>query len=262
MTARTRATGLARALVVACLVWLAGCAGGSGAASPPSGGGGGTAPPAIYQADVIAATASGSGLDLTVTVRAGAEGCAGDVTADVQPAADRIYLTLSYESSVNAAGCDNEIEQRKMYVETGDLTGKQVVINGITWGADGAGGLAECAPPFGCAPPPADRCDAAWVEYLFTTVEVAPDNSYDVRACDGQWLVLDIDSVPAGCAPPGGAPAPAGCAGAGSSMRWFAAFGDESSGWQIVASGGEAGCTPVDDVPAFPRELCADLPAL
>ncbi|GAB3311462.1 hypothetical protein GCM10027298_35570 [Epidermidibacterium keratini] len=239
---------------------LGGCAGGGGTAGPSTAGGG-TAPPAVYQADVLSVAAQASGLDLTVSVRAGQDDCAGDVVVDVQPAADRVYVTLSYESTDTGAGC-GDVEQRQVYVETGDLAGKQIVLNGNTWGADGAGGFVECSPPFGCDPRPADRCDAAWIEYLFTTVEVAPDRSYEVQACDGAWLVLDIDSVPDGCAPPAGESTPAGCAGAASSVRWFAAFVDEQAGWDVVASGVEGGCAPVAGVPAFPNELCASLPPL
>jgi hypothetical protein len=83
----------------------------------------------------------------------------------------------------------------------------------------------------------------------------------DVLACDGKWLVLDVDAVVTGCQSIDGAPPPTGCAGSGTHRRWFAKLDDQRF-WDVVASGTAGGCREVHaQVPEFPARLCADLPA-
>ncbi|MCW2751190.1 MAG: hypothetical protein JWR83_2300 [Aeromicrobium sp.] len=140
----------------------------------------------------------------------------------------------------------------------------QVIVNNDAWGAkDQIGVLKKCQPPFGCEGPPTDHCDQSWIDQLLSGVEIAPERQVDTVACDGVWLIVDVDAVISGCESRDGASPPSGCAGKGTHTRWFARFSEaEPVGWRVLASGTKAGCAVPDakglDVP---RPLCRDLAA-
>ena len=140
------------------------------------------------------------------------------------------------------------------------LSDRQLVINHEAWelGPD-AVSYATCSDVLGCDPP-ADRCDRAWVDAALAGTEIPPEQQVDVLACDGNWLVLDVDAVVTGCQSVDGSTPPPGCEGSGTHTRWFAEL-DGDRMWQVIASGTRRGCTDVLAVaPEFPARLCSDLP--
>jgi hypothetical protein len=139
------------------------------------------------------------------------------------------------------------------------LRGRALVINQQAWELTAEGSYARCSEVLGCDPPE-DRCDRAWVDALLAGVELPPERDVDVLACDGRWLVLDVDAVITGCQPIDGSTPPTGCAGSGTHRRLFAKLDDQRL-WVVVASGTTGGCSAVHaQEPDFPSRLCEDLP--
>lgn len=79
----------------------------------------------------------------------------------------------------------------------------------------------------------------------------------DVRGCDGNWLVFDLNrAVGGGCPPAEGAPK---CAVADHTTRLFFEWDDQ--GWTAFANTVSGGCADAWAVrPTFPATLCEDLP--
>ena len=139
-----------------------------------------------------------------------------------------------------------------------DLRGRQLVVDRAPW-TPGAGTAAfrACTGPFGCAVPPANHCDPAYIRLAAHTGELPPERTWVERGCTQRYLVLDVTAVVTGCQPLDGASRPAGCTA--HRVRWFYRF-DPTHWWTVIASGRGPGCTSVmAAVPSFPRSLCTHL---
>ena len=192
-------------------------------------------------------------IDMVVEIAAGQDGCAEKPRATVQTDNDTVRRTVVYDSIVEPAyGVCADKTTADVVAELPALAPAKLVMNNQAWalGADGAT-YTRCEGSFGCEPPPADHCDEAWIDFLLSNVELAPDRDVDVLGCDGTWVVLDIDTAPSGCESDDGRPVPSGCTY--SHKRWFLTFVDKQTGWDVVAAGTSAGCTDVHaTVPTFP----------
>lgn len=231
----------------------------------------GIQPAGTYEAEAKAVARPERGT-LRLATRDVAAGCSkkprATVVVEIDPAEARDFVYVNLTQDVVApSGKATCLEQgvRHVVVDLGVRGSKasQVVVNNQAWGAkDQLGELQKCEAPFGCAGPPTDHCDQAWIDQLLSGVEIAPERQTETVACDGTWLILDVDAVVSGCESRDGAAPPSGCAGKGTHARWFARFSEKDPvGWDVVASGDEAGCA----VPAakhldIPRALCRDLP--
>ncbi len=200
-------------------------------------------------------------LVLVAQVPAGAPGCADDLRADVSEDAMTVDVTTRYD--VTVADCPGR-ETEELEVTVPPLGDRALRIDFETWSTaiDGTT-WQRCRPAFGCAPPPADRCAQPWMDDIVADVELPPERDLDVVACDGTWLILDVDAVVSGCQGLDGDPPPSSCAGSGTHARWFLRFVDEEAGWgDVLLSTTQGGCTEVvAAVPGFPPALCEGIAA-
>jgi hypothetical protein len=139
----------------------------------------------------------------------------------------------------------------------GPLGDRTLVLNQQAWAPQGDT-YRRCDDQLGCRPP-ADHCDRAWVDQAISGMDV-PRHAYQgVKGCDGDWLVLEIDTGAGACGPVDPGPRPS-CTAESRRSRHFMTFTD---GWTTVSGARDAGCAGIHAVePDFPTALCKDLPAL
>ncbi|WP_153033236.1 hypothetical protein [Amycolatopsis sp. YIM 10] len=140
----------------------------------------------------------------------------------------------------------------------GPLGARPLMLNSMdVWGPSG-GGYARCDEQLGCLPPE-DHCAEAWIDKTVYGMDVPVKRLHgvrDVRGCDGDWLVLDIDRSAGDCPPAEGA---SPCTAGGQASRVFFEWRD---GWSSFAGSRQAGCADAHAVrPEFPAALCASLGA-
>jgi hypothetical protein len=195
-------------------------------------------------------------LVLVTQVPAGAPGCADDLRAEVSEDEMSVDVTTRYD--VTVTDCPDKATE-ELAVTVPPLGDRPLRIDFETWSTaiDGTT-YQRCRPAFGCAPPPADRCAEPWTDHIVADVELPPGRDLDVVACDGTWLILDVDAVVTGCQGLDGEPPPSSCAGSGTHVRWFLRFVDEEAGWgDVLFSTTQGGCAEVvAAVPEFPTALC------
>jgi hypothetical protein len=261
--------GVGRLLVtLIALAAIASCGEAGGRATPEAFEG--TQPPGTYEAEATAVSRPEPGV-LQLTLKDIAVGCTkkphATVEVDLSKDRDSVYLTVVQDVVAPAkdATCKKTgTHPLAVRLDTNGAKASQVIVNNEAWGTkDQIGELKKCEAPFGCEGPPADHCDRSWIDLLLSGVEIAPERQVDTVACDGTWLILDVDAVISGCESRDGVSPPSGCAGKGTHTRWFARFNEaKPAGWNVVASGTTAGCA-VPDARGLhvPRSLCRDLPA-
>ncbi|MBN6039174.1 hypothetical protein [Amycolatopsis sp. 195334CR] len=140
----------------------------------------------------------------------------------------------------------------------GPLGTRPLMLNTMdVWGLSG-GAYARCDEQLGCVPP-ADHCAEAWIDKTVYGMDVPIKRLHgvrDVRGCDGDWLVLDLNRSAGDCPPAEGAPP---CTAGGQTSRVFFEWRD---GWTSFAGSQQAGCADAHAVrPQFPAALCAALGA-
>lgn len=242
-------------LALLTLILLAGC--GTGTAGTDTGADEAAGRVGTWEAPVagVRALPGDGGLAITVTLPAGEPDCVVDARADhVGDDAGVLHVTTTFDG-VSRSCPDSQERTVELAVPP---RGRDVALNSELWKPRRDGRYVRCSPELGCHPP-ADRCADVWTRLLTDGKELPPEQRVDVLACADGWLVADVDAVVTGCQSVDGSTPPPGCAGSGVHTRWFARLDDRR--WQVVASGTTAGCTPVADVPDFPRRLCGDLPA-
>jgi hypothetical protein len=115
-----------------------------------------------------------------------------------------------------------------------------------------------CDPTLGCRPP-ADHCDPVWIDQAVLQMDVPVKrirSIRDVLACDGTWLVFDLNRAAGQCPPAEGAPK---CEITERATRLFMHF--DANGWVTVAGTQDGGCAAVHAArPAFPAAMCEKLP--
>jgi hypothetical protein len=118
----------------------------------------------------------------------------------------------------------------------------------------------RCDEVLGCKPP-ADHCDPVWVDQAVYQLDVPVKRIRgvrDVRGCDGNWLVVDVNPAVGDCPPAEGADP---CTIPARVTRWFMRFG--MARWEQVTGTKQNGCAPIQAVrPEFPDVLCRNLPAV
>jgi hypothetical protein len=246
---------LRAAATLAVALLLVGCGDADSAAEP-------TGSPGLFGADVTAARPGVTPRELVVTldVPAGHRACATAPAATVEQSEQTVWVQTTITSVTGEYKVCPERAPMEFRVAIPPLRGRALVINQRAWELSAEGGYALCSEVLGCDPPE-DRCDRAWVNALLAGVELPPERSVDIVACDGRWLVLDVDAVVTGCQPVDGSTPPSGCTGSGTHRRWFARLDDQRM-WDVIASGTDGGCAEVHaKVPEFPARLCSELPA-
>lgn len=261
MAQHVRASQVPLAAAVLALIGLTACAGPVAGTTPL-----GTATDRLitYQAEVtgVRAGSTADEIILVLDLPAGQPGCSQDPAATVESDERTVWVHTTFVSTVEPEfGVCAERVPQDLPVAIPSLAGRDLSVNSsqLWTRADGTAAFQPCDDTLGCHPP-ADRCDRAYVELMFSRTEVAPERQVDIVACDGNWMVLEIDAVMTGCQSLDGMPPPTGCAGTGTHARWFATLHPDE-GWEVVASGDAAGCADVHaTVPDFPPDLCDDLP--
>lgn len=140
----------------------------------------------------------------------------------------------------------------------GPLGTRPLMLNSMdVWGPSG-GAYARCDEQLGCVPPE-DHCAEAWIDKTVYGMDVPIKRLHgvrDVRGCDGDWLVLDINRSAGDCPPAEGAPP---CAASGQASRVFFEWRE---GWTSFAGSQQAGCADAQAArPNFPAALCSSLDA-
>jgi hypothetical protein len=135
----------------------------------------------------------------------------------------------------------------------GPLGDRALVLNQEAWTPDGDG-YRRCDRTLGCDPP-RDPCDPRLLSAVRDGMDVPRNSAYTVEHCDPRWLVMSIDVNSTACGA-GGRP---GCSAPPSVRRYFLRYDGR---WTVIASTTDAGCAGVlPHEPAFPRDVCANLPA-
>jgi len=166
-----------------------------------------------------------------------------------------IYANVIFDSARSGVvgGCPTRAADVATLTAPEPVGDRVVVLNQQAW-APAGGGYRRCDADLGCHPP-ADHCDQTWILAAVKNLD-APRNSHrNVEVCDARgWLVLTLDLNSTAC---GAAPRP-GCSAPPAVTRYFLKFADR---WGLITQTTTGGCTAVQATePAFPRELCENLP--
>ena len=117
--------------------------------------------------------------------------------------------------------------------------------------------LPGCDPGTG-QPPAPPGCNAALVDAV-RAGDVPRHSGIDVRACDGEWAVLDIDIGESAC-PVTGDASPNLCVGRRLDCVYYRLV---DGVWSFLAYDEGPGCGEIPErVPDFPAALCEGLPEL
>ncbi|SFW45061.1 hypothetical protein [Amycolatopsis australiensis] len=153
-----------------------------------------------------------------------------------------VRADVVYSTRPAAGGCQDKVPAELRLTTATPLADRTVILNGDNgnaWHRLGAG-WGHCAPRGTCAPP-ADHCDPAWIGAAASAT--AADNAGTTRACDPDWLVLDLPALRTGPA-------------TRAVFRWA------DAGWTSVTQVKSAGCGEIRAAePKFPVALCRTLPA-
>jgi hypothetical protein len=173
-----------------------------------------------------------------------------------------VYANVVYTAGTavdaTADGCPEHRRAEVPLRVTDPLGDRQLLFNsmGPAWSPDGAR-YRTCDEILGCQPP-ADHCDRAWIDNALYYMDLPVNRTgavSNVVACDGTWLVLELNRGAGNCPPD------QPCASTAETRRLFLYFGQY--GWDTVASTRDAGCAAVHiERPDFPAALCESLPAV
>jgi hypothetical protein len=129
-----------------------------------------------------------------------------------------------------------------------------VVNNDLSFTRGTDGGLRQCDRELGCHPAPTG-CTAESYQTALFAADTPRHATWNAQACDGTWLILDIDTGQAACPVTGDGSGP--CAGLHRITRWF--YRAEPDGWSTLTTTRQGGC-PAALPAAFPTRLCSALP--
>jgi hypothetical protein len=193
---------------------------------------------------------------IDVTVPAGGPDCARDPRIGYYTEENnRVYANVVVSSAGAAVvgGCPERAPAVVTLTAPDPLGNRLLVLNQEAWKPDG-GGYRRCDAALGCEPP-SDPCDPGLLNAVRDGMDVPRNSAYSVEHCDPRWLVMSVDANSTACGA-GGRP---GCSAPPSVRRYFLRYDGR---WTVFASTTEAGCARVSEYePAFPRRVCADLPA-
>ena len=127
------------------------------------------------------------------------------------------------------------------------------MLNQEAWKPDGDV-YRKCDGTLGCDPP-GDPCDPRLLHAVRDGMDVPRNSAYSVEHCDPRWLVMTINVNSTACGA-GGRP---GCSAPPSVRRYFLRYDGR---WTVIAASIDPGCGRLLEYePAFPPEVCANLPA-
>jgi len=198
-----------------------------------------------------------AGVAVTVDLQGGPPGCAVRPRARVTGAGkDVVRIEARMHTSGRPECVATSVELTTLPVEL-DLRGRDLSVNEELWERGPGTTFVRCG-ALGCDPP-RDRCDPVYTYDLGADADIPPERHLDVLACEAPWLVADVEAVVTGCQSVDGSTPPPSCDVF--RYRWFAHLRHRT--WQVVGSATDGGCAQIlDQVPDFPRHLCADLPPL
>ncbi|EID52737.1 hypothetical protein [Saccharomonospora xinjiangensis] len=223
------------------------------------------AEPVAFAADVVDVVRTGErSVRVVVELPSGGEDCGDDVRVEhVQDALpdrpDTVYANVMYSAPMPDVGaCRGRRTAEVPLTVSAPLGERMLVFNAAfpAWTPDGDR-YRRCDDLLGCHPPE-DTCDPVWIDKAVYQLDVPVKrlrSVREVRACDGTWLILDVNPAAGRCAPDGGE-----CEPGGDVARWFLRF--DRDHWETVLRTSGAGCTGLDrEFTDLPTELCATLPA-
>ncbi len=236
---------------------------GSGSGSPPT-----TDTPAwtTFAAEVVGVRRGDERTAIVeVELPAGRADCARDLRVEMveDQLPDRptvIYANIVFSSAGTgvAGACPDRAPAEVTLPVSQPLGDRELLFNSTApaWSPDGAR-YRTCDEILGCQPP-ADHCDRAWIDTALYSMDLPVKRTgavSNVVACDGTWLVLELNRGAGNCPPD------QPCASTAETRRLFLYFGQY--GWDTVASTRDAGCAAVHaERPDFPAALCETLPAV
>ncbi|WP_432850228.1 hypothetical protein ACQPXB_07055 [Amycolatopsis sp. CA-161197] len=171
--------------------------------------------------------------------------------------ATAIHANVVFESSNSAyGGCPTEQPAEIPFTATAPIGNRALVLNNEAWHRTGAT-FARCDEFLGCTPP-ADHCADEWVDRAVFDLDVPVKHLHGVRdvlACDGQWLVFDLNRHVGDCPVDGTSCVP----GTGPVQR--VVYSWEARGWKQENGTKTGTCEEIRAaLPQFPQALCGKLP--
>jgi hypothetical protein len=207
-------------------------------------------------------------VSVQVLLPAGRQDCARELriehVRDQEPdRPDVIYANVVYDTKGTAVvgGCQKR-QLAEVELQVAQPLGERALLFSAmppAWTPNGTA-YRQCDETLGCDPS-ADHCDQTWIDKAVYTLDVPISHLHaasDVKACDGTWLVVDVNPAVGQCPPAEGAEP---CrVPKDQARRVFMRF--ESAGWSWVGGTKEAGCGRIADTrPDFPLALCEPLPS-
>jgi hypothetical protein len=153
---------------------------------------------------------------------------------------DTIYANTVFDAPPSGKDCRETTTGELLLTTPGPIADRTVILNSDTTAVWNKldGGWGHCDRYLGCHPSP-DHCAPGRIARLEPSVEI--EGQSHVRACDPDWLILDLGR-------------PAGDRDVRVFYRW------KDGGWESFANAAEGGCAEILGVePKFPSALCEKL---
>ncbi|MEV6900952.1 hypothetical protein [Amycolatopsis sp. NPDC051372] len=171
--------------------------------------------------------------------------------------ATAVNVNVVFDSANQAyGGCPTKQPAEVPFTLAAPLGDRALVLNTEAWHRTGTT-FARCDKFLGCTPP-ADHCAGQWVDRAVFDLDVPVKHLNGVRtvlACDGSWLVLDLDRHVGDCPAEGTSCVP----GAGPIQRIVYSW--DPRGWKLETGTKTGTCAEIRAaLPKFPAALCAKLP--
>ncbi|MGW4486770.1 hypothetical protein ACWEOE_23350 [Amycolatopsis sp. NPDC004368] len=197
-----------------------------------------------------------------VSLPAGGPGCSRSprvepLTESADELATAVQANVVFDSANQAyGGCPTNQAAEVPFTLAAPLGERPLVLNNQAWHRTGAT-FARCDEFLGCTPP-ADHCADAWVDRAVFDLDVPVKHLHGVRdvlACDGSWLVFDLNRHVGDCPPEGTSCVP----GSGPTQR--VVYSWDPRGWKQETATKTGTCQEIRAaLPKFPAALCAKLP--
>ncbi len=215
-----------------------------------------------YAADVVAVHPGRTGRDAIIEVRLPGSrvDCGRDPQVSyVEEEQGLFHLTVVFSAASNPRdSCASSRLAEVTFNAPASLSGRTLVINNESFWQQTGTDYRKCDERLGCDPP-TDHCDPAWRDLVLGHLDVPRHSGVSTRACDGHWMVVDIDVGPSSCTRINAAVN--GCRPTSNVTRWFLRF--TGTRWEIITGTTRTGgCSVVQaEDPNFPTTLCQDLSA-